>query len=398
MKKTMLSLLSVSSLLFGSASHREMPHCREGVGTSYYTTYFDTGIFNIWNFLTWSNPDESEVIDWDKLCPYLDSLFSSFQQNHYTKIYLAFSQIADISLFESGDYSLAPQTDTFLNAILYQLQKNCPEGSVDAFLENFIAKAHQYDVDVILSFGGENATGAKICPDTSDTPEGQAIILADFLEKYKFRGVDFDLESDALVQENTSDEIQTFFSTLKTKLEENAQISTIALMGSTSWATDTFKMLFFDEAGNSTFTNYFDAVNLMLYGSGGVSGKYYIDASDATTAIDWGIEEWITILTQENAYRICIGFQDNTYYEDPSASAGETYTVDPDSRGKSAAMIYNQMADQLEKDGYPTRLGNSFWWPDPSVLGASGSERYSVGENNTADFLSETQIDFASSK
>lgn len=366
---------------------------RDPAPATSFQTYFDTGIFPIWDYLEWSNPDNSEVVNWSKLGSYLSSLFGNFKANHFNKIYLAFSQIADIGYLNHPDQwssTTIPTNDAFITNFMYQVYHNCPKHSLEQFLTTFTDQAHANDVKVILSFGGENATGAKICPDSSQTPEGQATELATFLKTYGFDGADFDLESDALTTQNSTDEITEFFSSLKTSLSSQGQTSTITLMGAHSWGTSTFNMLF-----NPSFSTYFDSVNLMLYGSGGAGGQYYIDATDASDKIDWGIDGWINLVGTGNSSAICIGFQDNTYYENPQASAGETYNVDSSSRGKSAAMIYKQMIQKLSASGCPTTLGECFWWPDPSVKGAGGTDRYAPKSDGSADFLSQTMIDFA---
>lgn len=345
--------------------------------------YFDTGAFNPWNFLVWSNPDNSEVLNTNALDSYLDSLFSSFASNQYDGIYFAFTQISDIDYLDAPEmWKTAPisPSDVYIRNLLMQIYENCPAGSMETFLNTFISKAHQYGVKVYLSFGGEAADGMKICPNQQNTPAEQATTLANYLTSYHFDGVDFDLESNAIQQSNTSDEINEFFGTLKTLATQNSFTSILTVMGDLSWST---------VAGSPV--DHFDTIQLMLYGSGGPGGKYYIDAENVT----WGISEWINILGKENAGMISIGFQDDTYYEDPSASAGKIYTVDPTNRGVSAAMIYEELLQDLAALGYSESLGEYFWWPSIGVKGATGKDRYSVGPNYAANFLSQPMVDFA---
>lgn len=365
MKNLMVMLIATVSLFSGSR------------------TYFDTGVFNPWNFLIWSNPDNSEVLNMPLLNSYLESLFSSFETNGYDGIYLSFSQIADIDYLDdpaSWSSSLVSPADVFIRNMLLQIYQNCPEGSIEQFLGAFIGTAHRHGVKVFLSFGGEAADGLKICPNKGDTPSTQAQKLSSYLKTYQFDGADFDLESNAIQQSNTTEEINEFFSTLKGLLNANHQLSFLTVMGDISWATI---------AGSPS--KNFDGINLMLYGSGGPGGQYYIDAVNVT----WGISEWMDIIGKDYAGMLSIGYQDDTYYEIPSASAGKIYTVDPNNRGISASMIYQQMTEDLAKALYPTNLGECFWWPSISVKGAKGTDRYSVGSDGSADFLSTPMIDFA---
>lgn len=283
-------------------------------------TYFDTGAFNPRNFLVWSNPDDSEVLNLPLYETYLEGLFSSLEQNDYDAIYLAFSQIADIdyladpSSWSSGKVNAS---DVYIKNLLMQIYQNCPQGTMELFFNTFISYAHKHNVKVYLSFGGEAASGVKICPNPQDAADQQARKLASYLIDFNFDGADFDLEDGAISQNNTQEEIDTFFSTLKMELQAESKTSSLTVMGDIRWATI---------AGN--LKEHFHFVQLMLYGSGGVGGKYYINAVNDT----WGITKWIDVVGKENASMICVGFQDDTYYENPSASASGIYIVDPNSR------------------------------------------------------------------
>ncbi len=52
-----------------------------------------------------------------------------------------------------------------------------------------------------------------------------------------------------------------------------------------------------------------------------------------------------------------------------------------------------QMLAQLAKDGYPSTLGDPFFWPDQAVQ-PNGQNRYAPTSTNGSNFVSQMMQDF----
>lgn len=310
---------------------------------------------------------------------YLNSVFGRLKEAGMNQINLSFTQIASIDVLLSGDYSKGSPTDQFVK-VLNNERFLGPDGKYVDMLKLFVDTAHQAGIRVDIAFGGEDASGLKICG-PGETASGQAQKLAQFMDNYGFDSVDFDLEdtgAKAFAQENTDAEQREFFQELQKALSAKSRIVILTIEGATSWATNTLKALFYDDAGNPIFKDLFNGLNLMLYSQ----TQYYINADNDT----WGIEQWLEIIGKENASMIHIGFEDNVPYENPNASAGEHYHITTKNRGGAAAQVYQQLGTNLQADGYSSQLGSPFWWPD------EGLDSYQPDQTNSV--ISDTMVDF----
>lgn len=312
------------------------------VGGSGRTMYFDMGGFQ--NALNACMNNQTGKLDMKKLDQYLQSLFKKFRESGLTNVDLSFAQLSDVLQLLGGSGKASP-TD-----VIAQLMKLYPGA-----LQEYVKVAHANGVKVTLSFGGANGYGKnwKIQGD----PVKYANELNDFVKKMGLNGVDFDIEDASFSKTNPAPIATKFFTTLHDLLAKEGKKSTLTIMGGLAdWPKRYLKDLFQDGKGNSVFTKMFDGVNLMLYSS----TQYYLDAKNPT----WGIEEWLDLLGKQNASKIHIGFEDGINYANPKNSAGTKYHVDTTDSGKAAAEVYKQLLAQLEKDGYPSKLGSAFFWPD----------------------------------
>lgn len=309
---------------------------------------------------------------------YLDSIFSRMQSAGMGQVNIDFTQIKSIDALFSGDYSKAPATDALIQVLKNEHFLGADGNPVD-MMKLFIDEAHKSGMKVNLSFGGEDASGLKIC-DEGETVQGQADKLVTFMQKYQIDSIDFDFEDTGAVNfahQNTSQEQRGFFQELHNKLAPQGKTVILTVEGSTKWAS-VLKPLFYDDQQKPIFGDLFDGLNLMLYSE----SQYYIDAKND----DWGIEEWIDIIGKQNANKIHIGFEDHVPYENASASAGGVYHIDTNNRGQAAAEVYLQLLAQLKKDGYPSKLGAPFWWPDENI------DSYDPNDANSV--ISQTMVDF----
>ncbi len=354
--------------------------------------YFDMGSFNVGTFIT------NGKLNITELNTYLNSLFTQMSSSGMNQIDIAFSQMSSIDDMSPdginvGDLTTPNTADALLNSVFSQL--NSADRS--NFLSDFTKQAHNNNIKVDLSIGGEDAAGNTICG-KGETGIGQADKLAFFMNKFGIDSVDFDIENQFFTIANlygadgkTFDQAKindtrNFFEELKSKLNAVGKTSTVTLEGGIAdWpgkpdetSGGLVRPLFYDENGNKIFNKMFDSVNLMLYGE----ATYYIDANPSTCGKSWSIEQWLDIIGKNNASKINIGFEDGVPYANPIASAGKKYTFPPGTtNGGAAAIIFNDVKAQLEKDGYSSNLGNPFWWPQRYIDGDLG-DRYGVYTND----------------
>jgi len=290
------------------------------------TTYLDMNVLtNALNqFMIWW-PDQK--LDMAKVDQYLSSLISQLKAAGISQIDLGFLQISDIDNLE-----------------------------LDPGIQELIKMAHQNGMKVDLSFGGEDGTAMQICKG-GETPSGQAMKLAQFIKDNGIDAVDFDIENGSFSQVNAPQDARLFFQTLHSQLGAEGKTMALTIMGSIgTWAKGFLKELFYDDNGAPIFSSLFDDLNLMLYSM----TQGYISADNP----DWGIEGWLDVIGHENASKLHVGFEDMIDYSQPGAIAGQSYPVDTTDSGTAAAEIYKQLLQQLEQAGYPSSLGNPFFWPD----------------------------------
>lgn len=341
--------------------------------------YFDIGSFPAWDFMNWqSSPPKMDSV---KLNSYLTSLFDQFSNCKLNKIYLSFSQFNDIDhLLHGGCNNPADSIATLIS-------------QYPGTLEQIIQTAHQYNIQVDLSIGGENASGMVICK-KGEKPQSQAQKFVQFMNRYNIDCIDFDLEDSgavSFVKYNSTRTIQTFFQTLHQELAKVGKSTTLTIEGSIhNWPQGYLKSLFYDRGNKPIFNDLFDGLNLMLYGN-----QFYLDIGG-----DWGIESWLQIVGQENAGKIHVGFQDGIDYSNLSKNwapeqPGEPcpWTVKPNSSsGSAAAQIYYQLEQRLSADGFATPLGEPFWWPDRG--GGGTADRYAPTQSGLSQFGLQVEQDF----
>ncbi|MBS0623566.1 MAG: hypothetical protein JSS62_02990 [Verrucomicrobia bacterium] len=351
------------------------------------SSYFDLGMFQtaVYQFMQYYPTVSLKPAFYTQFLP---SLFSQLKESGVSSLDFSFSQFNDIDALLSGTQAPSQQSDTIAQLLAMNKQFS---GHVD-LLQVLIDGAHQAGMKVDLSLGGENAAGMTICQ-PGETGQGQADKLAQFMDKYKIDAVDFDLEDTGaieFVKNNPQQTILDFFSQLHSDLSAQGKTSTLTLEGSlASWPKGTFSFLF---SNPSVFNSMFDGLNLMLYGG----SKFFIDANNPS----WGIEQWLNIIGPQNAGKLHIGFTDSVPYETAGqsggSSAGQAYDIPPGtSRGAAAAMVYQQMEQQVQQDfakqGVSVQLGDPFWWPAATAHAADNWSRYvPVNGQDTADF--DTQL------
>ncbi len=352
------------------------PKPQEGI-----SSYLDFGLIQnaLFTFIDWSTDPPS--IDELGLKKYFDSLFAQLKASGINEVYLAFGQLADVKNLLEGNLSQIASTDTIGQIMKFSQQYL--GGNAD-LISLFTQEAHAQGVSVNLSFGGLFGDGMNISPNGED-PHDQAVIMSAFMQKFGFDAIDLDLEVGGAQQfmGQGVDLVKEYLKTLHTLLEPQGKKIFLTSMGDVNlWGKDIFAPFFQDEFGNKTFSDYFDGLNLMLYSD----TQYYVDANDPT----WGLKQWIDVIGIENMNKIHIGFDDGVPYEKPSASAGyKDYPVDPTSRGRSAALMYEEMLKQLKSLGIDAQFGEPFWWPANDIKNGA---RYNVDGKGEIEFGTEAAM------
>lgn len=338
-------------------------------------TYFDMGIFNENSFITYPAENNWQAtLDKEAFDKYLESLFKSFKDAGINEMFLSFAQLGDIDALLNGGHG---------DGVNVAADSICKWLQVPGALEEFMKVAHENGIKVNVAMGGEAANANNwTLLQPGQTAEGQAHKLAEFMRKFGIDGLDFDIEG-GFFDNNSPADIDKFLKALHSELSADGKKMSITVPGSIHvWPESTLKSLFHPDSGGNIF-DYFDDINLMLYGS--TDGEYYIDVDG-----DWGIENWLDIIGKENSSRLHIGFQDMTNYAneskyspagDPSHSSNPWDIRPGSTAGEAAAQIYHQLREKLGADGYPTDFGNPFWWPDAT---GGGGNRYGIvnGESN----------------
>jgi hypothetical protein len=315
------------------------------------------------------------VLNITALDAYVTAIFTQMQGAGQKTIILAFAQVDNISVYKSGNFTQtgADITTDAIVMVLHQLAAaNIKTPGYSDLLNYFIAKAHDSNIKVIISFGGQAAVDASWALSDSSA----AADLLSFLITYQLDGVDFDVEDSNAVTTT----LISFFQTLHTALVGTSKTMTLTLMLGSQWRT-AFSAITTD------FANYFDGLNLMAYSD----TQYYICADDPTDG--WGISDWITFVGVKNAGMVNLGFDDGIPYATAAANASQgsecAYTITSGSSdGSAAAQIYTQLLSKLA----PTLLGTPFFWPNEN---GNASGRYKPGTTtNTSQFVSQDMIDF----
>lgn len=354
--------------------------------------YFDLGEFTttLNNFIIWYQPSGPyPTINVPALQSYLTQLFSQMKAAGFSSIDLAFGQVSDIDGMASGDWSAlaaANPNDAFAQFMNFVQQYG---GGVNV-LQMITQSAHAAGMTVDLSMGGANASTPdfNICG-LGETPAGQAAKLASFLQKNGFDAVDFDIEGPYLTSSTqTASTVQTFFQSLLSDLTPMGITSTLTVEGGLAAVqppSGYLCPLFYSSTGTPNFSTMFDGLNLMLYSS----SQYYIAANDPS----WGIEQWLNLIGPQNAPMLHIGFETGINYADPSSSANSPspFPIPPNtSPGAAAAMIFQQLEQQLAAAGYPSDLGAPFMWVDEGGT----SNPYGVGPGDSPEFVGSFMTDF----
>lgn len=321
-------------------------------------SYIDLGVINgqLWSCMDYW-PEQK--VNMTKLDQYFNSLLSQLKTAGINQIELSFAQIGGIDNLING--GVGAPSDDVISAML---------STFPGAMQELVTLAHAQGMKVDLSFGGEIATSMQICK-SGETPEGQAQKLIQFMDQFKIDAVDFDIESPAFSQVNSASTVQAFFTALHAGLSAEGKAVTLTAMGSINNGPNGFlREVFYDSNNQPIFNQMFDGLNLMLYST----TEYYINAK--TSYGDWSIESWIDLVGRQNTSKIHIGFEDGINYASPSSSADGSYNIDTQDSGTAAAEIYEQVLQQLKKDGYPTNFGEPFFWPEYTKHAAGTTNRY----------------------
>ena len=344
--------------------------------------YFDFGIFqnDIQKFIDASTtPPSFKMAEFKK---YLDDLFGRLSEAGINKLFLSFSQLANIEYLAGKTGALPGKDATDRDTILqiFNISKDCGMAP-DEIFKQFIDSARDNNFEINLSIGGERATVENFS--IGNDPKGAALAMFEFMKKYNIQSIDIDIEGAPVEAVNRNPEgFQQYFMELHKLLKEEGAGRKVFLTPLADWthaahnpnitypnsSAAIIEALFFDKDGNSIFKDMFDGLNLMAYSA----TQFYLDADHNT----WGIEQWIDLIGgPEFAYMISIGFEDNIPYQTPGGNANPNndYVIKPgSSAGEGAAQVFLQLVAQLMKDGYLSKdaqgpdygLGKTFGWPD----------------------------------
>jgi prefoldin subunit 5 len=351
------------------------------------TIYFDTGdldsiLSTLWNWQT--NTLNTTAFD-----SYVNSILSQMKGAGITNIDFDFAQLSDVGMIASGG-STSNSTDTIAS-----LMSQYPGA-----LQSFIQLANQAGMTTTLSIGGEMATDADwtipgIAPGASG-PEAESAAAAyadqlhDLCRTLGINNLDFDIEDPNFGSILSPGVAQSFFMQLHSDMQGNTPAGQVSLSSDgdiSAWPEGALAALFTSN-GEPIFTKMFDSLNLMLYND----TTYYLSAGSDGGQNDFGVEAWLDLIGKENASMVHIGFDDGVNYASSSASGpgDPNYNINSTDPGVAAAEIYEQLLAQLKADGYPTNLGDPFWWPD-EIDNSADKARYTpiAGANGTfsANFL-----------
>jgi len=356
------------------------------------------------------------LIDWNLSHPVfnesalnavLNTFFTNLNNMGVTQINLSFAQLTDIDYY-IGEISSPRDPYDVIAQILRDGYYISPDQGVTSTSPNLVAYMVEYahnlapiTFTVGISFGGVNAlTGdwtilaptppAPVPPGFPESGAGQGIKLVNWITDYNFDAVDFDIEGYfeegggyELFLINGQAVVLNFFETVHQQLSKLG----IPCLG-------TFLGDLTAGPGNyiaplcQSFVQYFDGVNLMLYG--GKPLPYYIDwdNSDAT-GVNWGLNQWLYYV--KNYTYLHVGFYDQIVYNlaeatippDPTpevVSAGFQYipAVVPEglSVGDAAGAIYLYAIGSNGLGTNKTTMGTTFWWiddPRPLYQSISGT-------------------------
>lgn len=356
--------------------------------------YIDFGLSfgcSIWNYIDWSS--STPKIKTDQLDQYLASLFAQMQAAGQTTIDLGFSQLENIDMFLSGDFSGPVDSSDVVKALMQQLQaSNVQTPGYNNFLQYLCARAKSHGMKVSLSLGGAVATDKNmhILQNNTETFNGQAQKLAALMKTYGIDAVDFDIEDPTALTSQGTDNlgqgVMEFFRSLRHELDQGGRTMTLTSCLDVGWPKNTFREFFFDDQGKPIFSTLFHGLNLMAYSD----SQYYLDADN----LSWGMTQWLDIVGPENAGLVNVGFDDGVPYNQAGASgSGQVYPFTPgSSAGSAAAQIYLALQADLNSRGYTTPLGNPFFWPAVNVQ-PHGQNRYAV-TGNQSNFVSSDMQDF----
>ncbi len=288
----------------------------------------------------------------------IDAYLAELSKENIDTLNLAFTQLNDIEKFINGTKISGATPDTLVQWI------NDNPSAWKTFETEANAKGFKLD----FSFGGQNAQAADWA-----LPAGQGAQMAQALiQKLTVNGklmvqkFDFDVELQGFANGDMAN-LKAFFTQLHTSADALGGQTLLTSMGSvTDWVESNIggKItkgplydLFFDDQGNPAFSKMFDGLNLMMYSQ----TDYYLDASNKDGD---SIEDWINLIGKQNVGMIHLGFEDNVPY-----TAGHNPVWAP-TEGQAAAMQYERLLTQLQKDGYidsTHQLGGPFFWPDSNI-------------------------------
>ena len=337
--------------------------------------YVDMGKFYGTNVLTqcmdWQTSPAS--ISEEKLqSGFFGAYFAHLKQEGVNKLDLAFAQLSSITSLLNGTGQQASQSDklaTMFNPS-YPVKDSSGKDLAPNFLSYMVSVAHENGIKVDISFGGAAGKDGdfKLPKSGSDSAHD----LSTFMKNSGIDSVDFDIENSSLFEQNSKEDLSSFFSTLHSDLKSAGKESTLTVEGGVLQDSNYEPLL-------ENFNQNFDSVNLMLYSN----TQYTLNPDN--NRIWPGVKSWIEKVGDPS--KIHIGFYDSIPYESPSANQdGGSFSIKPNSsRGSAAAQIYQQMISQLNLPPGQS-LGEPFFWNDNP--GDDSSEKVMQDFYNTLNGIS----------
>lgn len=371
------------------------------------SNYFDFGSFgsSVWNFITWSNPLNKEVVDTAALNEYIDSLAQQCKAQGISEMTFSFSQVSDIQDLLNGDFKDCSPDDA-LGMLYNTLGGDGPHGSGDLtlpFFQQMLQELQKDGIKTSLSFGGASA-GAGSTNDwnfgfsSTYSPQQAASDLTDWAKSMGFNDIDFDIESADITSKNSGSDLAAFFANLHKECSASGINTTITLEGAAdTWGMEKGSILYPIFSQNIPFDQMFDAIHLMDYNT--TAGVYYLNAGQGSPLEDWDLTTWVTQLMEnmglsgpsgaaKAASYLQIGFNSSINYLNPSSSAGplpySNFPPGVTTNGQAAGYIFAQLEKELQEyfNSPSLHLGPSFFWDD--------NADYQVGTNNQSLYFSQT--------
>ncbi|MCH9614595.1 MAG: hypothetical protein SP1CHLAM54_14420 [Chlamydiia bacterium] len=243
-------------------------------------------------------------------------------------------------------------------------------------IHSLIPSSSNPNLKITLSIGGANGSSAF---DSATAATAQALLSQLCPASGPLiNGFDIDYESSA-----NSEGFLTFLQAMHTKLHSEGIPMSLTVMGYPSHSygnlpnakiptnnpplgigTSGEKGPLYDVFQN--FSEYFDKVNLMLYGGAQVLDSASADPLDP----EFCLRNWVSIFKKLNIplSEMSVGFNQAADY-----TGGKSQ--DPSTNGQDAAAMYKKVCSDIGIS--PSDLAAPFWWPGDSAFTTSGASSWS---------------------